>query len=1034
MSVNNSAEADQAKQNKFTSGPVAAEELEKINQMIRLAAELLPTQGPITAFVFLNTLQALEDLPFDEGLKKGARLFGNQPYLVKDRYREHLASGRISIADLQQVLHEDLGERDDEHLGSLGTRFELRLAMLEHPLRIGSPEELRWFVAETDALTRMRADASPLMRDHLLKETRHWIMRDVCGSRANHASAHEMLADILRHHGEEHIEQWNDATWETVALQSLWRICRTGVQATRVPPAEEPIQPIRNRDLLLQACGEDSDAFVHELLIRFSASYADQGFADWSLPNREAGYFQSFLALYGEAGGPPDHWLHDLSRELSRLADTKTSPLESIHESLQLLGVEREEWDDYLTASLLALRGWAGLIWQMEVRADRVALPAAPGTLVEFMAVRLVLERCALKYVVREQMGWSGELRDLRAMLMAKVKPAPSSNFEQRALIIFQLAQVLGWSPATLFALSPADWARLIEETEAFSLYERRRVFHLAFERNFRTRALDTLAAFTHRPAKRVENPRFQASFCIDTREDSFRRHLEEVAPDTETFAVAGFYGVAMYFRGVADAHFAALCPIVVFPKHWVVEEVVYSLEEAHKRRAKTRQAFGNASHQVHRRSRSIAGGAFLTASFGVLASIPLLARVLFPRFTSRISRTAGRLLEPPQVTRLRLERTAATPGPEDDQIGFSLEEMTNTGERMLRDMGLTSSFARLVFFFGHGSFCLNNPHKSAYDCGACSGGAGGPNARALAVMLNDPRVRQKLAERGLTIPKDTYFIGGLHNTCEDSLTFYDLDLLPKSHLHDFEEARKTFDEVCQRNAHERCRRFYSAPLNITVPAAKVHVEGRAQDLAQTRPEFGNASNAMCFVGRRSRLRGLYLDRRCFMHSYDPTQDDAETTILARILAPVVPVCQGINLQYFFSSVDSPGWGCGTKLPHNVTSLLGVMDGYASDLRSGLPQQGVEIHEPVRLLFVIETTPAAMLSIMERNNIVGRILKNGWGQLAVLDPNSAQLHIYREGKFLSYEPHSNQLPQAATSIDWYRGWRDHLGFAIIGSA
>ncbi len=269
----------------------------------------------------------------------------------------------------------------------------------------------------------------------------------------------------------------------------------------------------------------------------------------------------------------------------------------------------------------------------------------------------------------------------------------------------------------------------------------------------------------------------------------------------------------------------------------------------------------------------------------GVLASIPLVTRVLFPRATARIRRTAGSLVGPPQVTRLRLERTADEPGPADEQIGFSLEEMATFGERVLRDIGLTSNFARLVMFFGHGSFCLNNPHKSCYDCGACSGGAGGPNARALAAMLNDPRVRSVLAERGLAVPADTWFLGGLHNTCDDSVSFFDLDLLPKSHIPDFESARELLGMVCQRNAHERCRRFDSAPLNLSYAAAHRHVEGRSEDLAQTRPEFGNASNAMCFVGRRERVRGLYLDRRSFLHSYDPTQDWPDHSILARILA-----------------------------------------------------------------------------------------------------------------------------------------------------
>jgi uncharacterized protein YbcC (UPF0753/DUF2309 family) len=326
----------------------------------------------------------------------------------------------------------------------------------------------------------------------------------------------------------------------------------------------------------------------------------------------------------------------------------------------------------------------------------------------------------------------------------------------------------------------------------------------------------------------------------------------------------------------------------------------------------------------------------------------------------------------------------------------------------------------------------LNNPHKAAYDCGACSGAAGGPNARALAAMLNDPRVREIIASRGLSIPGDTYFLGGQHNTTTDEIDFFDLDLVPKSHHKDLESARTTLDQTCERNAHERCRRFYSVPLNVSTATAHRRAAERSQDLAQTRPEFGNASNAIAFVGRRSRVRGLFMDRRAFMHSYDPDQDDAEATILGRILGPVVVVCSGINLQYYFSHVDSPGWGSGTKLPHNVTSLLGVMDGHASDLRCGLPWQGVEIHEPVRLLFIFETRPEAMYKIMARNPLVKRVLMNGWGQLALLDPDSPNILLFRNGEFVSYQPTKTELPVAPSSIEWYRGWRDHLGFAQIG--
>jgi len=293
--------------------------------------------------------------------------------------------------------------------------------------------------------------------------------------------------------------------------------------------------------------------------------------------------------------------------------------------------------------------------------------------------------------------------------------------------------------------------------------------------------------------------------------------------------------------------------------------------------------------------------------------------------------------------------------------------------------------------------------------------------------------VREILAGRGLRIPNETVFVGGLHNTAVDSVTFLDLDLLPKSHFQDVAAAQKTLDEVCERNAHERCRRFDSAPLDLSLEAAHRHVEGRSEDLAQTRPEFGNSTNAICVVGRRGRTRGLYLDRRSFLASYDPTQDDAEHTILARILAAAVPVCEGINMQYNLSYIDNPGWACGTKLPHNVTSLLGVMNGAASDLRPGLPWQSVEIHEPVRLLFVIETTPQAMLDIMDRNPVIGRILRNGWAQLAVLNPDSEEIRVFTRGEFRVYRAETTQLAKAASSADWYRGWRNHLGFAAIES-
>ena len=109
------------------------------------------------------------------------------------------------------------------------------------------------------------------------------------------------------------------------------------------------------------------------------------------------------------------------------------------------------------------------------------------------------------------------------------------------------------------------------------------------------------------------------------------------------------------------------------------------------------------------------------------------------------------------------------------------------------------------------------------------------------------------------------------------------------------------------------------------------------------------------------------------------------------------------------------------------------MDGAASDLRTGLPWQMVEIHEPVRLLMVIETTARAMLQLMARHPAIERLVRNSWVQLAVLDPNSSRCELFECGGFFPYRPQADRLPVATQSLDWYRGWRDYLEFAEIRS-
>lgn len=1015
--------------------------LERLQRAIEHAAHFLPAQGPITAFVHHNTLHAFEHLPFEQAVVEGAKTFGCHPYLAEDDYLERLKNGRIRREDLEAVLADDLEDRGNESLGILGTRFQLRMSMLAHPLHTGPVTELKWVVAETDVLRRFRDDTPEATRRQLTEATRRWVMLDLRNGNAaahHNARAKELVDHIFERFDKPRIESWSEETWEAFGLHFLWLVCRDGIQG--VPKSwHEDAAFVRHRDWLREVSGQDCDQLVHETLIPFCAAFLDQGFSGWTLPERNS-FFQSFSRLYGGSARMPQAWMSDLAAELNRIEASQMTPLETIQESLELLGVSETEQEEFLTQSLLALRGYAGMLWQVEQRGDRVAHPVAANTLVEFLAVRLILDRLAAAHVAREAIDYRGNAAGIRAAAANKLDQRPRAVAEQRAFLIFQLSQLLGWSPEALYRLTREEWSQLASEIESFSRLERRRIYHLAFERRYRVQALDAVVLRNRRPtisrAASVtpsrRRPTMQVVCCIDEREESFRRHLEEISPHCETFSAAGFFAVAMYYRGAADAQFTPLCPVIIKPKHYVTENVVYTLQSSDEKRRKRRKAIGSVTRHVHVGSRTLTGG-WLTAVFGTLASIPLVARILFPRATARLRHRMGGFVKTPAVTRLQLERSEETPGSEDGHVGYSVEEMAVIVERILRDIGLTANFSKLVFICGHGSSSLNNPHEAAHDCGACAGGRGGPNARAFAQMANRTDVREIVARLGITIPVDTLFIGAYHNTCDDSITYYDLHSLLASHRAYFDVAKEMLHEARKRSAHERCRRFESAALNLSTDEALEHVEGRSEDLSQVRPEYGHATNALCFVGHRDWSRDLFLDRRAFLQSYDSTQDDDENTILTRVLQAVIPVCAGISLEYYFSYVDPTGYGCGTKLPHNVTSLLGVMNGAESDLRPGLPWQMVEIHEPVRLLFVIETTPQAMQRIMDRNEGISRLVAGHWVQLATFDPQSAQIHLYRDGAFEPYSVESNELPTVERSIDWYRGWRDHLGFALIQS-
>ena len=959
-----------------------------LTQVIDRLAHLLPAQGPISIFIHHNTLHAFDHLPFEEAVEHAATQLGREPYLAEARYRDKLASGRIHPKDVEALLVEQLGARGAQAVAGLGSRLELWRAVVLHGIPAATGRELAWILEETDALSRFRTDVP--------------------------ASGRSALAAL---------REMNDRVDdERRAVGRLWTSCLDAIARTDAPP--DPggtMTPVRHREWLFAVHGIDTDTWIHPPLIRFLAGYLDQGLAHWSMPGRERGIHGCFLELYGTSlAARCGKWARTLPKIVADDRAAQRNAFDSIAHSLVRLGVDEDEYDEYLAAELLALRGWAGIVRQIEERPDRVPARGLDVTLRGYLAVRLLFERAALDEAAR-RLSLSESPSDLRGRLRRQLLAPPPPTSVERAWPLFHVAQLCGVDASIVEQWTPASVAELESELQELSGMRRRRLLHQAFERAIRYRVYDAVAQ--HRPQPSPEPPAFQAIFCLDEREESFRRHLEEVEPACETFGTAGFFNVAMYHEGITDAHPRPLCPVAIRPDHYVAEIEADGDRLVERTRRLHRRAAGFLGYNVHVGSRLPMRGAVLMTAFGWLALVPLVLRVVFPWLSARWRRIHRTTITTSR-TRLQLDRECETP-PIGTHSGFTVREMADIVRRVIEDIGIRDRLSPLVLVIGHGSISLNNPHESAHDCGACGGGRGGPNARAFAQMANDPRVRELLAAEGLTIGPTPWFVGAQRNTCNNEVTFFDEDVIPAARRPLFARALQVIETTRRREAHERCRRFDGVPQWYPAAAALAHVEGRADDLAQPRPEYGHATNAYCVIGRRTRTRGVFLDRRAFLVSYDPLRDD-DGAILARIMAAVVPVVAGISLEYYFSYVDPSGYGCGTKLPHNVTSLLGVMDGAQSDLRTGLPWQMVEIHEPTRLAIVVEGTRERVRCVVEAHPHIARLVRNRWIWIACLDTQSGALWELRSTGFVPHTP-GHPLPiVTGESAAWYHGKRGFL--------
>ncbi|WEY37681.1 DUF2309 domain-containing protein [Paraburkholderia sp. SUR17] len=682
------------------------------------------------------------------------------------------------------------------------------------------------------------------------------------------------------------------------------------------------------------------------------AAYFDEHQADWQ-PDRSEGLYAFWRdTLTHDHGIGTLMGIPELGKSLGKLpADRR----EAERWVLERVGLAPAVWVDYLEAVLLTVNGWAS--W------------------------------CAyLRWQARLASETDPHLRDLLAIRLA-----------WGAILLESKGATHG---ARAFAALQAQWSRapsLLQHAEDLLVIDE--VWQMALEAGYQRQLMRKLhavprARLADLPGHAIE---VQAAFCIDVRSEPLRRSIEAVWPAVQTIGFAGFFGLPAAYTPLATSAARPQLPGLLAPSLAITDRITAprdadACDEAHLNESASRAR--RRQFALAEQGRSL--GRWPAAAFSFVESAGIgylgkLAQWILPPARSRErDELAGRPARYRSVCRPTI-------------VGLDIQARVALAAHVLRSMGLDRHLAPMVVFVGHGSQSSNNAHAAALDCGACCGQTGEVNARALAQLLNDPLVREGLRKSGIVIPHETVFVAALHNTTTDEIEGFDLDLLPSSALERWDRVEAAFAQAGDQVRRERAVRLGIDPRTRSGELRKL-LRRRANDGAQTRPEWGLAGNAACVIAPRRRTQGAVLDGRCFLHDYD-ADHDPDGRLLEQLMTGPLLVAHWINWQYHASTCDPLHLGSGNKVLHNVVGRkIGVFEGNGGDLRVGLARQSVHdgkqwVHEPLRMTVIIDAPQRSIDRVLNTREEVSRLVDQSWLHLWRFD--DSKLIRYADGKWLA---------------------------------
>lgn len=563
-----------------------------IRSMVYIAGEPIPFFWPMRSFIHHNPLHGLEKLPFSEAVVKAQKLFHAKTYLGRNEYQGYLREGKICRDTLFASAKKFAGEMPEVQGIDLGEWF---INMLTSP---------------GDSYLTKNLQVSP-----------------------------KAVMQTLR--GE--IQETDADNTESV---------KHDLQKKITP--DKPLYEVV--DLL---CGTTIGQELDELVIKSCLDFFDEGQSVWGMPSRDKGFFKAWVEMTTR-----NLWLSGRARFIQKIVEPEATAEGVIKAVMQKLQVPESQWMNYFTNELSRLHGWVGFIRWRENARHYYWGKQFPADLVDYLAVRLTLslallseqsphaELTSVTSVTKAIEDNTAEMYLRHELYSGSVYPPMALAVEEtlahgnrkaitelcrqyrEKIMAYTAKQTALWLTEQCKRLNDTTDLKGLTELQLTNLLNAIRSFEekeselwlLAHERASMDVLLDNVSMDA--AEVREKRPFAQTLFCIDTRSERIRRHLEAMG-DYQTFGIAGFFGVPFSFMELGKGSEKHLCPILLTPKNLVLE---IPRDEQHMDEA----AISALEKAMHELKESVLTPFVTVEAIGLLFGFDMLGKTLAPRVYNR--------------------------------------------------------------------------------------------------------------------------------------------------------------------------------------------------------------------------------------------------------------------------------------------------------------------------------------------------------------------------------------------------------------